>query len=66
MINIKITNFELAMLSLALTSSDYFHCDNLLEQGLTKEEGKAMISAFKKVGLTLSMDLIDDHEKGAS
>ncbi len=57
--NIKITNFELAMLSLALTSSDYFHCDNLLEQGLNEEEAKTMISAFKKVGLTLSMEKHD-------
>ena len=66
MVNIKLTNMELSMLSHALIASDYAHCDNLLEQGLTKEEGKAMISAFKKVGISLASDLIDDHEKGAN
>ena len=44
---IKLTEKEIQMIRLALTTSDYYHCD-LLELGLDEEEAKIMQSAFKK------------------
>ena len=45
---IKLTEKEIQMIRLALTTSDYYHCDDLLELGLDEEEAKIMQSAFKK------------------
>ena len=47
MITIKLTEKEMEMIRLALTSSDYFHYDPL-ERGLDEEDAKVMESAFKK------------------
>lgn len=44
---IKLTEKEIRMIRLVLTTSDYYHCD-LLELGLDEEEAKIMQSAFKK------------------
>ncbi|QDP66876.1 MAG: hypothetical protein Tp172SUR151031_23 [Prokaryotic dsDNA virus sp.] len=47
MITIKLTEKEMEMIRIALTSSDYFHLD-LSEQGLDEEQAKVMESAIKK------------------
>jgi|TARA_R100000149_G_C5795498_1_gene85096 hypothetical protein len=49
---IKLTEKEIQMIRLALTSSDYFHND-LLELGLDEEDAKAMRSVFKIFNITL-------------
>ena len=50
----KLTEKEIQMIRLALMSSDFAHCDNLLEQGLDEEEAKVMRSAFKKFEISLA------------
>ena len=44
---IKLTEKEIQMIRLALTTSDYYHCD-LLELGLDEEDVKVMRSVFEK------------------
>ena len=45
---IKLTEKEIRMIRLVLTTSDYYHCDDLLELGLDEEDVKVMRSVFEK------------------
>ena len=44
----KLTEKEIQMIRLALMSSDFAHCDDLLELGLDEEDVKVMRSVFEK------------------
>ena len=55
MIKISLTDEQFNVINLALTSSDIFH-QTFEDTGLTKDEQKVYISAFKKFGIDLRED----------
>ena len=55
MIKISLTDEQFNVINLALTSSDIFH-QTFEDAGLTKDEQKVYISAFKKFGIDLRED----------
>tara|TARA_R100001015_G_C4414679_1_gene17598 strand:- start:28 stop:198 length:171 start_codon:yes stop_codon:yes gene_type:complete len=55
MIKINLTNEQFNAITSALTSSDIFH-QTFEDAGLTKDQQKIWISAFKKFGIDLRED----------